>query len=74
MEQVEFTLPENFTQVLEEVGKDLLHTGCMVLLAVDQLVDVLGCAESVRPDLHLQGQLQLVVPQFQHFLKGIFLI
>lgn len=35
MEQVEFTLPENFTQVLEEIGKDLLHTGCMVLLAVD---------------------------------------
>lgn len=53
VEQVELALPEDLTQVLEEVRQDLLHAGGVVLLSVDQLIDVLGGAESVRPDLKL---------------------
>jgi hypothetical protein len=74
MEQVEFTLPEYFGQVGKEVRQDLLHAGGVVLLSVDQLIDVLGGAESVRPDLKLQGELKLVISQFKDLLKGIFLI
>lgn len=47
MEQVELALPEDLTQVLEEVDQDLLHAGGMMLLTVDQLIDVLGRAESI---------------------------
>ena len=74
MEQVELALPEDLTQVLEEVRQDLLHAGGVVLLSVDQLIDVLGGAESVRPDLKLQGELKLVISQFKDFLEGVFLI
>ena len=74
MEEVELALPEDLTQVLEEVREDLLHARSVVLLTVDQLIDVLGGAESVRPDLKLQGELKLVISQFKDLLKGIFLI
>ena len=51
MEEVELALPEDFTQVLEEVWEDLLHARGVVLLSVDQLIDVFGGAESIRPNL-----------------------
>jgi len=51
MEEVELALPEDFTQVLEEVREDLLHARGVVLLSVDQLIDVFGGAESIRPNL-----------------------
>jgi hypothetical protein len=47
MEQVELALPEDLTQVLEEVDQDLLHAGGVMLLTVDQLIDVFCSAESI---------------------------
>lgn len=74
MKQVELALPEYLCQVLEEVRKNLLHAGSVMLLPVDQLIDILSCAESVRPDAHRESYLQLVVSELQHFLESIFLI
>ena len=45
-----------------------------MLLTVDQLINVLSCAECVTPDLHLKRDLQLMIAELQHFLKRIFLI
>ena len=47
VEEVELALPEDFTQVCEEVIKDLLHSGGVMLLSVDQLIDVISGAESI---------------------------
>jgi hypothetical protein len=56
MEEVELALPEDFGQVCEEVGQDLLHAARMLRpLSVDQLVNVLRGAEGIAPDSHLQG-------------------
>lgn len=45
-----------------------------MLLPVYQLVNVLSCAERVRPYAHGERDLQLVVSELQHFLESIFLI
>ena len=45
-----------------------------MLLTVDQLINILSCAESVTPDLHLKRDLQLMIAELQHLLKRIFLI
>ena len=74
MKQIELGLPEYLGEVSEEIGEDLLHARCVMLLAIDQLIYVLGGAESVRPDLHLQRDLQLVVTKFEDFLQRVFLV
>jgi hypothetical protein len=51
MEKIEFTLPEDFTQILEEIREDLLHARSVVLLSVDELINVFSCAESIGPNL-----------------------
>ena len=45
-----------------------------MLLTVDQLINVLSCAEGVAPDLHLKRDLQLMIAELQYLLKSIFLI
>ncbi len=45
-----------------------------MLLTVDKLVDVLGCAERIRPYLHLKCDFKLMVPEFQHSLESILLL
>lgn len=74
MEQVELTLPEYFSEVSEEIRQYLFHPGSMMFLSVYELIYVLSGAESITPDLHLQGDFQLMIAEFEHLLKGVFLV
>jgi hypothetical protein len=45
-----------------------------MLLSIDQLINILGSTESIRPNLKLKRKLKLMISKFKHFLEGIFLI
>jgi hypothetical protein len=52
----------------------LLHARSVMLLSIDQLINILGSTESIRPNLKLKRKLKLMISKFKHLLKGIFLI
>ena len=64
MEHLIVTLPEDFSQVTEEIMQIVLDFSGLGITSVDKLVDVFTSSKSISPLLSIQSKSQLVLSNF----------
>jgi len=71
VEEMVARLPEDASQVPEELLQDLLDI--LVLTSVNQEEDSLGSAEGIRPQIHLQSILELQLSHVEKLGGALFI-
>jgi hypothetical protein len=75
VEQVVVTLPKDVSQMVEEIGQNLLASGRHgIFLSVDEFIDVFTGPKGILPLFHLEASLELLVPQLQQFVQRVFFL
>lgn len=64
MEHLVVTLPEDFSQVTEEIMQIVLDLCSLSIASVDKLVDIFTGSEGISPLLSAQSKLELVLSDF----------